>query len=167
MNHSFLWTTLRGGWMLSIALVAPYSSPSAKAGCANRKSSIFSVAAINLNRGELMWAVPNGDGPRNHPLLRDLKLPALGQPGRVGPLLTKTLLFAGEGDPIAAVNPPGGGGTKFRAYDKASGAVLWETDLGAGTTGSPMTYALNGRQFIVVAVGAVNHPAELVALALP
>ena len=125
------------------------------------------LAAINLNRGEMKWTVPNGDGPRNHPLLRDLKLPPLGQPGRVAPLLTKTLLFAGEGDPIAAVNPPGGGGTKFRAYDKANGAVLWETDLGAGTTGAPMTYALNGRQFIVVAVGSVNHPAELVALALP
>jgi quinoprotein glucose dehydrogenase len=124
------------------------------------------IAAINLNRGELAWAVPNGDGPRHHPLLKDLNLPALGQPGRIGPLLTSTLLFAGEGDPIAAVNPPGGGGTKFRAYDKATGAVVWETDLGAGTTGAPMTYAINGRQFIVVAVGAVNHPAELVALAL-
>jgi quinoprotein glucose dehydrogenase len=124
------------------------------------------IAAINLNRGELAWAVPNGDGPRHHPLLNDLNLPALGQPGRVAPLLTKTLLFAGEGDPIAAVNPPGGGGTKFRAYDKASGAVVWETDLGAGTTGAPMTYAVNGKQFIVVAIGSVDHPAELVALAL-
>jgi quinoprotein glucose dehydrogenase len=124
------------------------------------------LVAINLNRGELMWTVPNGDGPRHHPLLKGLNLPALGQPGRVAPLLTKTLLFAGEGDPIAAVNPQGGGGTTFRAYDKATGAVVWETDLGAGTTGAPMTYAVNGRQFIVVAVGAVNHPAELVALAL-
>jgi quinoprotein glucose dehydrogenase len=124
------------------------------------------IAAINLNRGELVWTVPNGDGPRHHPLLKDLNLPALGQPGRVGPLLTRTLLFAGEGDPIAVVNPPGGGGNMFRAYDKTSGAVVWEMDLGAGTTGAPMTYAVNGRQFVVVAVGGVNHPAELIALAL-
>ena len=124
------------------------------------------ITAINLNRGELMWAVPNGNGPRYHPLLKALNLPALGQPGRVAPLLTRTLLFAGEGDPIAVVTPQGGGGTTFRAYDKATGAVVWEMDLGAGTTGAPMTYAVNGRQFIVVAVGAVNHPAELVALTL-
>ena len=52
-------------------------------------------------------------------------------------------------------------------FYKGTGAILWETDLGAGTTGAPMTYALNRRQFIVVAVGSSNHPAELVALALP
>jgi quinoprotein glucose dehydrogenase len=126
-----------------------------------------SIVAIDLNRGEIAWSVPNGDGPRNHPLLKDLKLPPLGQPGRAGPLLTRTLLFVGEGDPIAAVTPPGGGGTKFRAYDKVTGAVLWETDLNAGTTGSPMTYSVNGKQFIVVAVGSAKYPGELVALALP
>jgi quinoprotein glucose dehydrogenase len=81
--------------------------------------------------------------------------------------LTRTLLFVGEGDASAAVTPPGGGGTKFRAFDKTSGAVLWETDLPAGTTGSPMTYRFNGRQYIVVAVSSPKNPAELVALALP
>ena len=124
------------------------------------------IVAIDLNRGDLRWTVPNGDGPRHHPLLKSLNLPALGQPGRAAPLLTKTLLFVGEGDPIAAVTPPGGGGTMFRAYDKSTGSVLWETDLGAGTTGAPMTYAFQGRQYVVVAVGAVKHPAELVALAI-
>ena len=55
----------------------------------------------------------------------------------------------------------------FRAYDKATGEVLWETDLLAGTTGAPMTYMFEGTQYIVVAVGDREHPAEFVALSLP
>ncbi|HEY7172015.1 MAG TPA: pyrroloquinoline quinone-dependent dehydrogenase [Vicinamibacterales bacterium] len=125
------------------------------------------IVALDLNKGDIAWTVPNGDGPRNHPLLKSLNLPPLGQPGRAGPLLTRSLLFVGEGDPIAAVNPPGGGGLKFRAYDKKSGAVVWETALDAGTTGTPMTYQVGNRQFIVVAIGSRTHSAELVALALP
>jgi quinoprotein glucose dehydrogenase len=125
------------------------------------------IAAIDLNKGVIAWSVPNGDGPRHHRLLESLNLPPLGQPGRAGPVLTKSLLFIGEGDPIAAVNPPGGGGTKFRAYDKRTGAVVWETDLEAGTTGTPMTYQVGDKQFIVVAIGSRTHAAELVALALP
>jgi quinoprotein glucose dehydrogenase len=123
------------------------------------------IVKIDVNKGAIDWTVPNGDGPRNQPLLQDLKLPPLGQPGRAGPLLTRSLLFVGEGDPGAAVNPPGGGGNMFRAYDKTTGAVLWSLDLGAGTTGSPMTYSFQGRQYVVVAIGSTNHPAELVALA--
>jgi quinoprotein glucose dehydrogenase len=110
---------------------------------------------------------PNGDGPRNDPAIRHLNLPALGQPGRASPLLTKTLLFIGEGDPINVRTPPGGGGRKFRAFDKATGSVVWETEFSAGVTGAPMTYMHNGKQYIVVAIGSADHPAEFVALALP
>jgi len=136
------------------------------------------ITAIDLNKGEHVWMVPNGDGPRDHPLLKPLNLPPLGHPGRSAPLLTKTLLFVGEGDPIMA-DPtrvpagmalsmaPGAGGRKFRAYDKATGKVLWETDLPAGTTGAPMSYMFNGKQYIVVAVGARDHTAEYVAFSLP
>lgn len=125
------------------------------------------ITAIDLNRGEHLWMVPNGDGPRNHPLLKGLNLPPLGQPARPAPLLTKTLLFVGEMDAIGLSMPPGGGGTKFRAFDKVTGAVLWETDLSAGTTGAPMTYMMQGKQYIVVAIGGKFHPAEFVALGLP
>jgi quinoprotein glucose dehydrogenase len=124
------------------------------------------IAALDLGQGTLLWNVPNGDGPRHHPLLKELKLPPLGQPGRPGPLLTRTLLFVGEGDPVAVANPPGGGGTAFRAYDKATGAVVWTMDLAAGTTGTPMTYLAGGRQYIVVPIGSATHQAELVALAV-
>ena len=59
-----------------------------------------------------------------------------------------------------------GWGKKFRAYDKATGQVVWETELPSGTTGAPMTYMHKGRQYIVVPIGAKDHPAEFVALAL-
>jgi len=81
--------------------------------------------------------------------------------------LTKTLLFIGEGDSVNVRTPPGGGGKKFRAYDKTLGAVVWETEFPAGTTGAPMTYLFKGKQYIVVAIGSTDHPAEFVALALP
>jgi quinoprotein glucose dehydrogenase len=137
------------------------------------------ITAIDLNKGEIAWMVPNGDGPRNHPLLKPLNLPPLGNPGRGGLFVTKTLLFAGEGDPVmvragSRLPPempisiaPGAGGRKFRAFDKATGAVLWETELPAGTTGAPMTYMFEGKQFIVVAIGGVEQGAEYVAFSLP
>jgi quinoprotein glucose dehydrogenase len=136
------------------------------------------ITAIDLNKGEIVWTVANGDGPRHHPLLKHLNLPPLGNPGRSAPLLTRSLLFVGEGDPImvaqARVPPsmplalaPSAGDRKFRAYDKATGKVLWETDLPAGTTGAPMTYVYNGKQYVVVAIGSREHPAEFVAFSLP
>lgn len=123
------------------------------------------ITAIDLNRGEQVWQVANGDGPRDHPALKGLNLPPLGIPGRPAPLLTKTLLFLGEGSDtmFAAV----GTGKKFRAYDKATGKVVWETDLPAGTTAGPMTYLLKGKQYIVVPIGDRQNAAEWVALALP
>jgi len=124
------------------------------------------ITAINLNTGDHVWVKPNGDGPREHPAIKHLNLPPLGQPGRASPLVTKTLLFIGEGDPINVRTPPGGGGRKFRAYDKASGAVVWEMEFPAGTTGAPMTYMYKGRQYIAFAIGSSEHQAEFVALAL-
>jgi len=124
------------------------------------------ITAINLNMGDHVWVKPNGDGPREHPAIKHLNLPPLGQPGRASPLVTKTLFFIGEGDPINVRTPPGGGGRKFRAYDKASGAVVWEMEFPAGTTGAPMTYMYKGKQYIAFAIGSSEHQAEFVALAL-
>ena len=137
------------------------------------------ITAIDLNRGEIVWQVANGDGPRDHPLLKPLNLPPLGNPGRSAPLLTRSLLFVGEGDRIMSGDPrrippsmpaslaPGAGEGKFRAYDKATGRVVWETEFPAGTTGAPMTYAFNGKQYIVIAIGSRDHAAEYIALSLP
>ena len=140
------------------------------------------ITALDLNRGELAWMAPNGDGPRNHPRLKDLDLPPLGIPNRPAPLVTGSLLFLGEGSDavIGTLRPDPDGdpddpeqdqswrwGRKFRAYDKATGEVVWETELPGGTTGGPMTYLHEGRQYIVVAVGERDEFPEWVALALP
>ena len=125
------------------------------------------VTAIDLNRGEQLWMVPNAPGPRDHLALQDLALPWLGTPGRPAPLLTRTLLFLGEGSSAFLAMPPLGGGRMFRAFDKATGDVRWQVELPAGTSGAPMTYMADGKQFIVVAVSDRGHEGELVAFALP
>ncbi len=140
------------------------------------------ITALDLNRGELAWMAPNGDGPRNHPRLKGLELPPLGIPNRPAPLVTGSLLFLGEGsdavigtlrpDPVGDPDDPEQDqswrwGRKFRAYDKATGDVVWETELPGGTTGGPMTYLHDGRQYILVAVGERDEIPEWVALALP
>lgn len=124
------------------------------------------ITAIDLNSGDHLWMVPNGDGPRSHPLLKELHLPPLGQAGRVAPLLTKSFLFLGEGDMVGLSIPKLSGGNMFRAYDKKTGKVVREIDLGAGTTSPPITYMFKGRQYIVVGVGGVDHPPELVAMSI-
>ncbi|MBM3773025.1 MAG: pyrroloquinoline quinone-dependent dehydrogenase [Acidimicrobiia bacterium] len=124
------------------------------------------ITAFNLNRGEQVWMVPNGDGPRDHPAIAHLKLPPLGHASRGALLVTKTLLFAPDGDQVNVRIPQLGGGTKFRALDKATGATVWETEMGAGATGAPMTYVYNGKQYVVLAIGGREHPAELLAYSL-
>jgi quinoprotein glucose dehydrogenase len=121
------------------------------------------LVAIDLNKGEIKWTVANGDGPRDHQALKGLKLPPLGSAGLASPLVTRSLLFLGEG--FNAPNRLVSGGKKFRAYDKATGKVVWEVELDAGTTGAPMTYLWQGKQYIVVATGWGDRPGELVALA--
>ena len=125
------------------------------------------VTAIDLNRGEQVWMVANGNGPRDHPAIKHLNLPPLGQAVRAAPLVTKTLLFVTEGDQISVRTPPLGGGTMFRALDKATGRTIWDAKLEAGATGAPMTYLHKGKQYITFAIGGQQHPAEFVALSLP
>lgn len=125
------------------------------------------ITAIDMNTGEHLWMKANGPGPRDHPAIADLDLPWLGQRGRPAPMLTKTLLFLGEGTEDALSILPIAGGKTFRAWDKATGDVVWEMELEAGTSGAPMTYLANGRQYIVVAIGDRNTNGRLIALALP
>ena len=122
------------------------------------------IVAFDMNRGEIAWQAANGDTPpavRNHPKLAGLQIPRTGSISHAGLLLTRTLLFAGEGD---------GGMPMFRAHDKRTGEILWETQVPAGVqTGLPVTYMHGGRQYIVFATGgtATQTPAQLVAYALP
>ena len=96
--------------------------------------------------------------------LAGLDVGPLGISGRAAPLVTKRLLFIGEGSD--AVIGTTGSGLNFRAYDKATGEVVWTKELEAGTTGAPMTYMHDGTQYIVVAIGGNDREAEWVALAL-
>jgi quinoprotein glucose dehydrogenase len=122
------------------------------------------ITAFDMTRGEIKWTAANGNGPRNHPLLRHLNLPPLGVPSRSAPLVTKSVLFLGEGNDFSARS---GFEKKFRAFDKATGAVLAEFDLPAGATGAPITYLHNGKQYVVVAIGGQTDQPEWIALALP
>jgi glucose dehydrogenase len=117
------------------------------------------ITAIDMNTGEHRWMAVNGDTPeeiKNNPALAGVTIPPTGKPSRAVLLVTKTLLFAGEGY---------GGAPILRAYDKATGAVVAELPLPGAATSKPMTYMLNGKQYIVLAVGR-DIPAELVAFAL-
>jgi len=120
------------------------------------------LTAIDMNKGEHVWMTPTGNGDRfrNQALLKTLNLPPLGGDGAlVGPLLTKTLL-------IYALSAGGSkGGPRLVAYDKATGKELASTDLPGIALGTPMTYMLEGRQYIALTV--LSETPEVVALALP
>ena len=135
------------------------------------------VTAYDLNSGTIAWQVPLGDGPRNHPLLKDLKLGPLGDGTRASPMVTGTLLFVSQwtgglggstalkvGDRELTNFPRPT--PKFRAFDKKTGEVVWEKELPLTPAASPMTYSYGGRQFVVLAVGGGTQ-AELIAFALP
>ena len=127
------------------------------------------ITAIDLNTGDHRWTVANGETPdyiRNHPALKGIDLSNGGKPSRSLLMVTKTLLFAPEGNNLW-VTPAGGGGNLLRILDKASGKLIHQMPLPAMATGVPMTYMVNDRQYVVLAVGAAGVPAELIALALP
>jgi quinoprotein glucose dehydrogenase len=119
------------------------------------------ITAINLNTGEKVWMIPHGDGPRqkvSEIVGRDVG--PLGAGGG-GPLLTRTLLFVGQG--AGGRGGRAGGGTNLlRAFDKASGKVVAEFELPAQPSGTPMTYLAGGKQFIVIA----TSDSKLVGLSL-
>ena len=126
------------------------------------------ITAIDLDTGNHVWMVANGDTPafvREHPALEGVDLARTGRPTRAGLLVTKTLLFAGDGGGTFA--NPDSDKPVFRAHDKMTGDIIAEIELPAYQAGVPMTYMVDGRQFIVVAVAGRNHPGELVALSLP
>ncbi len=109
----------------------------------------------------------NGDALRDHPALEGLDLPPLGISSRPVALVTKSLLFLGDGGNVFGGIYSNMWGNKFRAYDKATGEVIWEMELPAGVTGGPMTYMSEGKQYIVVPIGGSEEPAEWIALGLP
>ena len=127
------------------------------------------IAAVDLTKGEVAWEIPNGETPdnvKNHPALAGVTLGRTGRAGQPpGALTTKTLLIVAE--PGYGPTPDGKLGSMLRAYDKRTGRELAALQLPAPQSGSPMTYMLGGRQFLVIAVSGNDHPGELLAYTLP
>jgi len=126
------------------------------------------ITAIDLNQGEILWQVPHGDTPdhiRNHPLLAGVTIPRTGRAGRVGTVITKALVIAGEAG--MATTPSGERGAMLRAYDKVTGADAGAVYMPAPASGAPMTYLHDGQQYIVLAISSGGFAGELIAFRLP
>jgi len=117
------------------------------------------LSAINLNTGEYVWKINLGE----YPELAAKGLKKTGTENYGGPVVTAGgLVFIGASD----------FDKKFRAYDKATGELLWETTLPFSGNATPATYAVNGRQYVVIAAGGGKDPKSpsggvYVAFALP
>jgi len=126
------------------------------------------ITAIDLNKGDLVWQIAHGETPdniRNHPDLKGLNIPRTGRTGRIGTLVTKTLVIAGEGGFFTGSD--GRRGAMLRAYDKATGKELGAVYMSAPQTGSPMSYMMNGKQYLVVPISGGTYSGEFLAFRLP
>ncbi|HVZ28558.1 MAG TPA: PQQ-binding-like beta-propeller repeat protein [Rhizomicrobium sp.] len=128
------------------------------------------ITAINMDTGDFRWQVANGDTPdeiKNNPALRGLTIPRTGQGGRdiSGLMVTKTLVITG--DPLLSTAPGHPRGAMLRAFDKATGKEVGAVWMPAPQSGSPMTYMVDGRQYIIVAVSGGNYSGDYIAYRLP
>jgi quinoprotein glucose dehydrogenase len=133
------------------------------------KPPYATISAISLDKGAIVWQVAHGETPdaiRNSPALKGLTIPRTGQSGyNIGTLITKTLVVAGEGQVTTTPDHPRG--AMLRAYDKATGKEVGAVWMPAPQSGSPMTYMLNGKQYIIVAVSGGPYSGEYIAYSLP
>jgi len=129
------------------------------------------ITAIDLNTGDHVWMTPHGDGPQNHPAIKHLDLPPLGEPaGNGGPLVTKTLLFVSQ----RASGIEGSDAVhNLTVFDKQTGDILGTIPLPARPYGNPVTYLHEGKQYITIALGGGRFfggggtPPQLIAMCLP
>jgi quinoprotein glucose dehydrogenase len=126
------------------------------------------ITALDLNKGDLAWQIAHGETPdniRNHPALKGLNIPRTGRQGRIGVLVTKSLVIAGEGGFFTT--PSGQRGAMLRAYEKGTGKEVGAVYMPAPQSGSPMTYMLDGRQYIALAISGAGYSGELLTFRLP
>jgi quinoprotein glucose dehydrogenase len=125
------------------------------------------ITAIDMNNPDkLAFTIAHGDTPdniKNNPALKGIDIPRTGRQGRIGVLTTKTLLIAGEG---GFNTTPEGRGAYLRAYDKKTGADIGQIYMPAPQTGSPMTYSVNGTQYLTVSVSGPGYGGELLVYKL-
>lgn len=152
---------------LAVGSDAPSRGPITVDGIPLVKPPWARITAIDLNTGEIVWQVPHGETPdqvRNHPALKGVGIPRTGAGARHMTMTTKTLVIAGE---RVFYQTPQGRGARLRAYDKKTGENVGEVIIPAPQTGGPMSYMVDGKQYLVVAVGGGNVPGELIAFTLP
>jgi quinoprotein glucose dehydrogenase len=126
------------------------------------------ITALDMNKGTLVWQIAHGETPdniKNHAALKGVNIPRTGRTGRIGVLVTKNLVIAGEGGFFTT--PNGQRGAMLRAYDKATGQEVGAVYMPAPQTGSPMTYLHNGRQHVVLAISGPGYSGELIAFKVP
>jgi quinoprotein glucose dehydrogenase len=149
----------------------PWAVPPRKSGLPLTKPPYGRVTAIDLNRGEILWQVPHGDGPKDHPLLKHLNLPKLGAPSNAilsnsGPVVTKTLVIYSHVEV-----EPGGNWSDSKwwliAYDKKTGEERGRMKMPLPPYAVPMTYLHQGKQYLAVCTGGVRHPGALLVYSLP
>jgi quinoprotein glucose dehydrogenase len=126
------------------------------------------ITATNLENGTQSWQVAHGETPdfiRNNPALKGINIPRTGMVGKIAPLTTKALVICG--DPMTYTDETGRKGARLRAYDKGTGEEKGAVFMPAEQSGSPMTYMLKGKQYIVLAIGGRGFTSEFIAFRLP
>ena len=133
------------------------------------KPPYSTISAIDLDTGTIKWQVAHGETPdfiRNNPALKGLTIPRTGQSGyQIGTLVTKSLVIAGDG--MVTTTPDHPRGAMLRAYDKQTGKEVGAVWMPAPQSGSPMTYSVNGKQYVIVAVSGGVYSGEYIAYRLP
>jgi quinoprotein glucose dehydrogenase len=122
------------------------------------------ITALDLNKGTMVWQVAHGetlDSVKNHALLKGVTIPRTGRIGPIGTLTTKSLVISGESG--FTTLPSGQRGATLYAYDKGTGKEVANLFMPAPQTGSPMTYMLNGKQYLVLSISGAGFPAEIIA----
>jgi quinoprotein glucose dehydrogenase len=135
------------------------------------------ISAVNIDKGDITWQVPYGETPdavRNNPALKGMKIGNTGQPGSVGLMVTKSLVVLGDsqlttttGDASVPADKQHPRGAMLRGYDKTNGKEVGAIFMPAPQSGSPMSYQIDGKQYIIVAVSGGSYSGEYIAYALP
>jgi quinoprotein glucose dehydrogenase len=126
------------------------------------------LTAINLNSGDFVWQIPNGDTPdeiRDNPALKGMNIPRTGQQAQDGVAMNKSLVFQGDGSYVTAPGHPRG--AYLRGYDQKTGQEVGAIYMPAPQSGSPMTYAVDGKEYVMVAVSGGNYSGDYLTYALP
>ena len=158
-------------YMISLGDMNPPAGPQ---GLPLLKPPYRRITAIDLNKGDIAWQIPFGDGPREHPAIKHLNLGPLGShfPEGViaegGLLVTKTLLITHIANVDELAQPRNAKGSLLQAYDKKTGELIASIPVDRHLHSSPMTCSAGGKQFILIAGGGGGvEPSELIAFALP